>query len=136
MAKSPLRSLCGGFDNLFIQPFGERVLKTFIQTSIDEAVILENALAKLETRRKVAILHYSPIRQTLQGESLEIYPFLGSSRLAYSLDRRGVDVIFHNELSMKKLLWSDWTTLIDGPTYVLTGRIRVNFVPFPIDNRN
>lgn len=89
------KGFCGGFDKQFIQPFGERTLKTFIQTSIDEAVRLENALAKLQCDKRVAILHYSPIRDTLNGESLEIYPFLGSSRLANAIDRTGVDIIVH-----------------------------------------
>ncbi len=90
------KGFCGGFDKLFIQPFGERVLKTFIQVSIDEAIRLEKALSTLvETQHKVAILHYSPIRETLRGEPPELYPFLGTSLLASPLDRLGVDVIFH-----------------------------------------
>jgi Icc-related predicted phosphoesterase len=89
------KGFCGGFEDLFVQPFGERALKAFIQTSIDEAVRLENALAKLDCEHRVAILHYAPIRGTLKGEPLELYPFLGSSRLANAIDRHGADVIFH-----------------------------------------
>ncbi len=89
------KGFCGGFDSLIIQPFGERALKAFIQTSIDEAMKLENALTKLDCPRKVAILHYAPIKTTLEGEPLELYPFLGSSRLGNALDRHGVDLILH-----------------------------------------
>lgn len=89
------KGFCGGFDNLFIQPFGERALKTFIQASIDESVRLENALARLDCPHKVAILHYAPIKETLQGEPPELYPFLGSSRLANAIDRHGVDLVVH-----------------------------------------
>lgn len=89
------KGFCGGFDNLAIQPFGERALKKFIKSSIDEAVRLENALAKLTNRRKVAVLHYAPVKDTLAGEPLELHPFLGSSRLANALDRQGVNVIVH-----------------------------------------
>jgi Icc-related predicted phosphoesterase len=89
------KGFCGGFDNLFVQPFGERALKDFIQASIEESIRLENALAKLDCQHKVAVLHYAPIRETLEGEPLELYPFLGSSRLENALDRHGVDVIFH-----------------------------------------
>jgi Icc-related predicted phosphoesterase len=89
------KGFCGGFNDLFIHPFGERALKTFIQASLDEAVRLENALVKLDSRHKVAVLHYAPIRDTLEGEPLELYPFLGSSRLANALDRHKIDVIFH-----------------------------------------
>jgi Icc-related predicted phosphoesterase len=90
-----VKGFCGGFGNLGIQPFGERALKQFIQTSIDEAIRLENALAKLHCPRKVAILHYAPVPETLAGEPPELHPFLGSSRLANALDRHGVDVIVH-----------------------------------------
>jgi len=90
-----VKGFCGGFDRLIIQPFGERALKTFIQTSIDEAVRLENALAKLDCPRKVAVLHYSPVPATLEGEAPELYPFLGSSRLANAIDRHGANLIVH-----------------------------------------
>lgn len=89
------KGFCGGFDKFFIQPFGERALKAFINTSISEAIALENALAKVRTEHTVAVLHYAPIRGTLEGEPEELYPFLGSSRLENALDRQGVDVIFH-----------------------------------------
>ncbi len=90
------KGFCGGFSEHMVQPFGEEALKSFIRTGIDEAITLENALAKLnECPRRVAVLHYAPIKETLEGESPEIYPFLGSSRLANALDRRGVNVIFH-----------------------------------------
>jgi Icc-related predicted phosphoesterase len=89
------KGFCGGFDELLIQPFGEQALKAFIKNSIDEAMRLENALAKLDCPHKVAILHYSPVKETLAGEPAELFPFLGSSRLANAIDRRGVDVIVH-----------------------------------------
>ncbi len=89
------KGFAGGFDNHLIQPFGERQLKDFINESVAEAVQLENALSKLDCQHRVAILHYAPIKATLEGESPELYPFLGSSRLANALDRHGVDVIVH-----------------------------------------
>ena len=89
------KGFCGGFDNTLIQPFGERVLKAFIQEGIDEAVQLENALARLDCERKVAVLHYAPIKATLAGESPELFPMLGCSRLANAVDRHGADLILH-----------------------------------------
>ncbi len=89
------KGFCGGFDNLFIQPFGERALKAFIQTGLDEAVQLESAVTKLDCERKVAVLHYAPVKATVKGEPPELYAFLGSSRLANALDRHDVKVIFH-----------------------------------------
>ncbi len=89
------KGFCGGFGNLAVQPFGERALKSFIQSSIDEALLLEKALAKLDSAKRVGVLHYAPIKETLKGEEPELYPFLGSSLLGSALDRRGVDVIVH-----------------------------------------
>ena len=33
------------------------------------------------------MLHYAPVVDTVEGEPLEIYPFLGCSRLADAIDR-------------------------------------------------
>lgn len=89
------KGFCGGFDNLAVQPFGEKALKAFIRESIREADQLSQALSRLSNTRKVAILHFSPIRETLQGEQLELYPFLGSSLLAHAIDHHGVDLVLH-----------------------------------------
>src|SRR5213078_4969430 len=56
---------------------------------------LEAALARLRTRHLIALLHYSPIQQTVDGEPLEIYPFLGSSRLEEPLNRYPVSLVLH-----------------------------------------
>jgi hypothetical protein len=42
---------------------------------------LEKALNRLTMERRAVLLHYSPIRETVQGENPEIFFFLGSSRL-------------------------------------------------------
>ena len=49
-------------------------MKQFVQVALDEALKLESALARLRTPQRVAVLHYSPIRDTVEGEPLEIYP--------------------------------------------------------------
>jgi Icc-related predicted phosphoesterase len=56
---------------------------------------LESALAKLRTRRRIALMHYSPIAGTVQGEPPEIFAFLGSSRLEDPLVRYPVDLVVH-----------------------------------------
>ena len=43
----------------------------------------------------VVVLHYAPIAATVMGEPPEIFPFLGSSRLAETIDHFDVDAIFH-----------------------------------------
>ena len=57
------------------------------QESMNEAMRLENAMRSVRTERSVVVLHYAPIAETVEGEPLEIFPFLGSSRLAETIDR-------------------------------------------------
>jgi Icc-related predicted phosphoesterase len=89
----------GGFDNHMLSMFGEGAMKAFVQEAVDEALHLERALARLEAEHehiiKIAVMHYSPIKQTVVGEPEVIFPFLGSSRLAEPLVRRGVTAAFH-----------------------------------------
>ena len=81
------KGFAGGFGRAMLGAFGEEPIKRFVQESVDEAMKLENALRALPTRRTVAVLHYAPIAETVAGEAKEIYPFLGSSRLAETIDR-------------------------------------------------
>lgn len=90
-----VKGFCGGFEQRMLAPWGEDVIKRFVQEAVDETLRLESDLARLRARHKVAVLHYSPIRRTVEGEPPEIFAFLGSSRLAEPLDRFQVDVAFH-----------------------------------------
>jgi Icc-related predicted phosphoesterase len=78
-----------------LNAWGEPLIKQFVQESISHAVRLEQALAKLQTERRIAVLHYSPIRATLEGEDPEIFAFLGSSRLEEPINRFRVSAVFH-----------------------------------------
>ena len=77
----------GGFGRGMLSSFGEQSVKTFVQACLDETMKLETGLRMLRTERAVVVLHYSPVTDTLEGEPLEIYPFLGNSRLAETVDR-------------------------------------------------
>lgn len=90
-----VKGFCGGFGRGTLGAWGERAIKNFVQESLDEAMKLESALARLRTPRKVAVLHYAPIQATVEGEPPEIFPFLGTSRLEGPLNRFPVDAVFH-----------------------------------------
>lgn len=90
-----VRGFCGGFGRGALGAWGEPVIKAFVHEAIAEALKLESALARLKTDHRVAIIHYAPIRDTVEGEPLEIYPFLGSSRLEEPLSRYEVTAVFH-----------------------------------------
>ena len=85
----------GGFGRHALAPWGETIIKQFVHEAVDEALKLEAALARLRTKHLIALLHYAPIQATVDGEPLEIYPFLGSSRLEEPIGRYPVSVVFH-----------------------------------------
>ena len=86
----------GGFGRGMLSAFGESSVKTFVQACLEETMKLETGLRMLRTDRAVAVLHYAPIVGTLDGEPLEILPFLGNSRLAETIDRfDNVKAVFH-----------------------------------------
>ncbi|MBE7368662.1 metallophosphoesterase family protein [Ramlibacter pallidus] len=89
------KGFAGGFGRGSLGAWGEAVIKQFVQEALHEAMKLEAALAKLRTPHRIALLHYSPIAGTIEGEPREIFPFLGSSRLEEPLLRYPVDAIFH-----------------------------------------
>lgn len=89
------KGFAGGFGRGSLGAWGEPVIKLFVQEALHEAMKLEAALAKLRTPRRIALLHYSPVVSTVQGEPVEIFPFLGSSRLEEPLLRYPVDAVFH-----------------------------------------
>lgn len=90
-----VKGFCGGFDQHELTPFGEASIKAFVRESLDEALRLESSLARLRTPHKIAVLHYAPVRGTVEGEPPEIFPFLGSSRLADPIDRFNATVAVH-----------------------------------------
>lgn len=90
-----VKGFCGGFGRGALGPWGETAIKTFVQEAVDESLKLEAALARLRTSRRVALLHYAPIRGTVEGEPIEIFPWLGSSRLEEPINRYRVSAVFH-----------------------------------------
>lgn len=90
-----VRGFCGGFGRGALGPWGEKIIKDFVHEAVQEALKLESALARLTTPHRIVLLHYAPIRATVEGEALEIFPFLGSSRLEEPLTRFDVTAVFH-----------------------------------------
>ena len=78
-----------------LAPFGEDHIKQFVAEAVNESLRLEVALNSLRTEKTVVVLHYAPIAATVVGEPPEIFPFLGSSRLAETIDHFDVNAVFH-----------------------------------------
>jgi Icc-related predicted phosphoesterase len=98
-----VKGFAGGFGRGSLGAWGEPAIKLFVQEAQHEAMKLESALAKLRTPHRIALLHYAPIAGTLEGEPLEIFPFLGSSRLEEPLLRYPVDAVFHGHAHRGKM---------------------------------
>ena len=85
----------GGFTGACGHKFGEPEMKLFMELTERESARVEDALRELDADYHVALLHYAPVKETLVGERLEIYPFLGSYHLGEALDRAGADLALH-----------------------------------------
>lgn len=90
-----VKGFAGGFGRRALGPWGEGIIKKFVHEAVDEALKLESALARLRNDHLIAVLHYAPIQATVEGEPLEIFPFLGCSRLEEPLNRFPVTAVFH-----------------------------------------
>jgi Icc-related predicted phosphoesterase len=102
-----IKGFGGGFDGHMLSMFGEGEMKAFVQTGVEEALRLDRALARLDQEqpdiKKIALMHYSPLMETVKGEAEQIYPFLGCSRLAEPLMRRKVAAAFHGHAHIGQL---------------------------------
>jgi Icc-related predicted phosphoesterase len=85
----------GGFGRGTLSAFGEPAVKAFVHECIEESLKLETALQRLRTPHRIAVLHYAPVRDTVEGEPCEIYPYLGCSRLEEPLNRFQVTAAVH-----------------------------------------
>lgn len=90
-----VKGFAGGFGRFMLSSFGEPAIKAMVAESVEETMRLENALRQVRSQRAMVVLHYAPIAETVEGEPMEIYPFLGSSRLAETIDRFPVSAVVH-----------------------------------------
>jgi uncharacterized protein len=95
MAFVGVKGFIGGFGRRMLTSFGETAVKSLVAEAVGEAMRLENAMRAVQSERAVVVLHYAPIPDTLEGEPLEIFPFLGCSRLGETIDRFKVSAVVH-----------------------------------------
>nr|WP_296070815.1 metallophosphoesterase [uncultured Actinoplanes sp.] len=85
----------GGFAGACASNFGEREMKDFVSTTEAIADRLAEALASVQADALVALTHYAPVPETLTGEPLEIYPFLGCYQLGRAIDSAPTSLALH-----------------------------------------
>ena len=115
-----VKGFAGGFGQRALGSWGEPIIKQFVHEAVNEALKLEAALARLRTPQMIALMHYSPIQQTVEGEPPEIFPFIGSSRLEEPLNHYPVTLAFHGHAHRGQL---------EGAT---TSRVPVYNVSMPL----
>ncbi|MEO3801118.1 metallophosphoesterase [Nonomuraea sp. B1E8] len=113
----------GGFAGKCASEFGEREIKNFVAHTRHIAEAWKVALKEIVADERVVLSHYSPVKETLEGEPSEIYPFLGSYLLAEAVDTAGADLILHGHAHK------------GSPKGMTPGGIRVRNVALPVLGR-
>ena len=85
----------GGFAGARVADFGEAEMKAFAARSRLQSEGLESALQGLDADVRIALLHYSPAQNTLEGERRELFPLLGCEELGAAIDAAGADLALH-----------------------------------------
>ena len=85
----------GGFAGRCASNFGEPEMKAFVGHTEAIAERLGEALRSLDCDVRVALTHYAPVPDTLVGEPLEIYPFLGCYQLGQAIDSAPTALALH-----------------------------------------
>jgi Icc-related predicted phosphoesterase len=120
------KGFCGGFGRAMLEPWGEKAIKQFVREAVSEARKLELGLAKLRTERRIAVLHYAPIHETVEGEAPEIIPFLGSTHLAPPIDAFEASLALHGHAHHGRL---DGRTASGIPVYNCAYPLRARLTP-------
>ena len=90
-----VKGFAGGFGRRMLGSFGEPAIKAFVAEAVTRRCGWRTPCAARGRERAVVVLHYAPIVETVEGEPLEIFPFLGCSRLAETIDRFTVSAVVH-----------------------------------------
>lgn len=126
-----VKGFASGFGRHVLEPWGETAVKQFVREAVEESLKLGSALAQLRSERRIALLHYAPVVDTVQGEPLEVHAFLGSTRLEEPLNRFQVDAAFHGHAHHGQ---SEGKTSTGVPVYNVSLPLlrRTRTEPFPV----
>jgi Icc-related predicted phosphoesterase len=90
------KGFVGGFPGAEIPDFGEPALRQIYQETTLEVEALESGLEAIAgCHKRIVLLHYAPITETLVGEPEAIWAFLGSGRLAGPIGMHRPDLVVH-----------------------------------------
>jgi uncharacterized protein len=90
------KGFVGGFPGAEIADFGEPALRRVYQETTLEVEALEVGLEEISgCHKRIVLLHYAPVPDTLVGEPEPIWAFLGSGRLAGPIGAHRPDLVVH-----------------------------------------
>jgi uncharacterized protein len=90
------KGFVGGFPGAEIPDFGEATLRQIYSETSAEVDALERGLeAVAGCHKRIVLLHYAPIVDTIVGEPESIWAFLGSGRLAGPIGMHRPDLVVH-----------------------------------------
>lgn len=90
------KGFVGGFPGAEIPDFGEPALRHIYQETTLEVQAIELGLEEIAgCHKRIVLLHYAPIADTLVGEPESIWAFLGSGRLAGPIGMHRPDLVVH-----------------------------------------
>jgi Icc-related predicted phosphoesterase len=90
------KGFVGGFPGAEIPDFGEPALRQIYQETSAEVEALEQGLEAVSgCQKRVVLLHYAPIVDTIVGEPEGIWAFLGSGRLAGPIGMHRPELVVH-----------------------------------------
>jgi uncharacterized protein len=90
------KGFVGGFPGAELPDFGEPLLRQVYAETTREVDAIEAGLEAIAgCHRRIVLLHYAPIPETLVGEPETIWAFLGSSRLAAPIGAHRPDLVLH-----------------------------------------
>ncbi len=90
------KGFVGGFPGAEIPDFGEPLMREVYRATTDEVAALEEGLEAIAgCQKRIALLHYAPIVDTIVGEPEPIWAFLGSGRLAGPIGAHRPDLVVH-----------------------------------------
>jgi Icc-related predicted phosphoesterase len=90
------KGFVGGFAGSHIPDFGEPLLRAVYAEGMAEVQALDASLRAIAMCPfRIALLHYAPTTETLEGERRDIWAFLGTDRLAPPLLEHNPDLVLH-----------------------------------------
>ena len=91
-----VKGFIGGFAGSHLPDFGEPLLRdVYADTTADVEALEEGLRAVSHCPLRIALMHYSPVPETLVGEPPGIHAFLGCDRLAAPLVEHQPDLALH-----------------------------------------